>query len=222
MRLRASENPVDKVAGLAFLLEVPIYLPDEDVECAWERLLNVISTEQRGILFFLYPAPGDGPRLCTPTWNQILNGSTFLPRNDASLGPWVRVSLGQDGLSYMRGPFFRDATLSGFQTPSADRQARKGRVNIRVIRDNCVQVHTFDMFTPVWHQQPIPEESSYFIVASRNFQHWLIGTRLEGDEDVIQRVSVLQSTTFDHRSKEEEDRIIYFRNLAEYGLIKFC
>ena len=75
MQKRASVNPVDKIAGLAYILQcspLPVYKSTETAEDAWARLIECLPTRYRGDILFQYPQGGDpaysnqsGPR-CSP------------------------------------------------------------------------------------------------------------------------------------------------------------
>lgn len=219
MRPRCSVNPVDKIAGLSYLLgthQLPVYLPNEDPEHAWQRLLDLISVEERGVLLFMYPCTGNGQRACVPSWDQVLNGAEF-PCNDSSLGPWARVSLGKDGLFFMRGAYLKGVRLSGFGSPDASGGVRTGNFSVR-----RGETQTFDAFTPEWHQDTISDGVDYVLISSRNFQHWIVSTEVPDKEGIVKKVSVLQTTVFGYQSEEEQDRIMNFRNLCQWGLIKFA
>ncbi len=65
MQKRVSENPVDKVAGLACLLEsdrLPAYYEMQSLEDAWTALVNVMRGEYRGQMLLWHPGPGKGRR----------------------------------------------------------------------------------------------------------------------------------------------------------------
>jgi len=221
MRRRYSVNPVDKIAGLAYLLaahQLPIYSPNEDTEHVWQRLLDVISVEERGVLLFIYPCAGEGPRISTPSWDQVLTGPE-LPGNDPSLGPWARVSVGKDGLFYMNGGYFKSVCLSGFGDPGT-RAVRKGTFSVRT-DENGTEIHTFEAFAPEWHKELIPDGEGYCLVASRNFQHWVVCTEVSGSENLIRKVSVLQTAVFHYQSQEDYDRIMNFRGLCRRGILRF-
>ncbi len=60
MQKRVSTNPVDKIAGLAFLMNcrmIPAYYESESLEDAWTALANAMNTGCRGLLFFLCAEP---------------------------------------------------------------------------------------------------------------------------------------------------------------------
>ncbi|PBK76415.1 hypothetical protein ARMSODRAFT_863459, partial [Armillaria solidipes] len=75
-RNRVSTNPVDKIAGLAFLMlprQIPAYYESATLEEAWTALVNSMGAYVRAKLFFLCPEPGDiGPKW-RPSWDQVMN-----------------------------------------------------------------------------------------------------------------------------------------------------
>ncbi|PBL00172.1 hypothetical protein ARMGADRAFT_955855 [Armillaria gallica] len=92
MRKRVSTNPVDKIAGLAFLMKcrrIPAYYESESLEHAWTALVNVMDTECRGELYFLCAEPGNAGKKWRPSWDQVMTNPlpAFLP---------CRISIHQD------------------------------------------------------------------------------------------------------------------------------
>ncbi|PBK76407.1 hypothetical protein ARMSODRAFT_925693 [Armillaria solidipes] len=76
MRNRVSTNPVDKIAGLTFLMEsvtIPAYYESQSLEEAWTALVNSMEVDCRAELFFLCPEPGDGGPKWRPSWDQVMN-----------------------------------------------------------------------------------------------------------------------------------------------------
>ncbi|KAK0430370.1 hypothetical protein EV421DRAFT_1721619, partial [Armillaria borealis] len=58
-------NPVDKVAGMAYLLHsdsIPAYYGEQSEEDAWSLLVDVAAHQCQWDLLFLYPKPGDGTK----------------------------------------------------------------------------------------------------------------------------------------------------------------
>ncbi|KAK0458754.1 uncharacterized protein EV420DRAFT_330307 [Desarmillaria tabescens] len=75
MRNRVSTNPVDKVAGLAFVLRsktIPAYYETESLEDAWTALVYSMDSWTRRMLFLSYPEPGNAGRKWTPSWDQLM------------------------------------------------------------------------------------------------------------------------------------------------------
>ncbi|PBK89171.1 hypothetical protein ARMGADRAFT_935940 [Armillaria gallica] len=74
MRKRVSTNPVDKIAGLAFLMKcdtIPAYYESESLEHAWAALVNVMDTDCRWPLF-LCAEPGNTGKKWRPSWEQVM------------------------------------------------------------------------------------------------------------------------------------------------------
>ncbi len=75
MQKRVSTNPVDKIAGLAFLMgsnKIPAYYESQSLEHAWTALVNVMNAECRAPLFFLCPEPGNADKKWRPSWDQVM------------------------------------------------------------------------------------------------------------------------------------------------------
>ncbi len=69
MRDRVSTKPLDKVAGLVYLLRthfIPIYDAGQLEEDAWEVLINVMSSGLRAELLFYYPQRGEQKQILVP------------------------------------------------------------------------------------------------------------------------------------------------------------
>ncbi|KAK0500893.1 hypothetical protein EDD18DRAFT_1247800, partial [Armillaria luteobubalina] len=74
MRTRVSTNPVDKIAGLAFLMGsqwIPAYYESASLEDAWTVLVDSMIGWHRTELFFLCPELGDGGQKWRPSWDQV-------------------------------------------------------------------------------------------------------------------------------------------------------
>ncbi|KAK0477280.1 hypothetical protein IW261DRAFT_1609010 [Armillaria novae-zelandiae] len=75
MSTRVSTNPVDRIAGLAFLMEsqwIPAYSESASLEHAWTALMNSIRPTARAQLFMSSPEPGDGGPKWRPSWHQAM------------------------------------------------------------------------------------------------------------------------------------------------------
>ncbi|KAK0234008.1 hypothetical protein IW262DRAFT_1452554 [Armillaria fumosa] len=74
MRDRVSTNPVDKIAGLAFLMHpwwIPAYYESASLEDAWTALVHSMDEPCRTDLF-LCPEPGDRGPKWRPSWEQVM------------------------------------------------------------------------------------------------------------------------------------------------------
>ncbi len=87
MQDRVSTNPLDKVAGLAFLMEpmvIPAYYEIGCLEDAWTALVNTASHLNCTRLLFHYPGVGLGCKKWRPTWDQVMTEP--LPMGTAQFG----------------------------------------------------------------------------------------------------------------------------------------
>ncbi|KAK0461563.1 hypothetical protein IW261DRAFT_1408923 [Armillaria novae-zelandiae] len=75
MRTRVSTNPVDKIAGLAFVIGsrwIPAYSETASLEHAWTALVDSMHRCPRAELFFLCAEPGDAGAKWRPSWHQVM------------------------------------------------------------------------------------------------------------------------------------------------------
>ncbi|PBK64617.1 hypothetical protein ARMSODRAFT_845515, partial [Armillaria solidipes] len=73
MQKRVSTNPVDRIAGLTYLLltdSIPAYYEAQAEEDAWMALVAVMMTWLQAQLLFWYPEPGSGSKVWRPSWTQ--------------------------------------------------------------------------------------------------------------------------------------------------------
>ncbi|KAK0458111.1 uncharacterized protein EV420DRAFT_1480261 [Desarmillaria tabescens] len=94
MQNRVSTNPLDKVAGLAFIMwshTIPAYDESQSLEEAWTALVNSMNVRLRGQLFFLYPEPGNAGTKWRPSWDQVMTKPLL-----ANAGPSIYIGLDPD------------------------------------------------------------------------------------------------------------------------------
>ncbi len=73
MQKRVSTKPLDKVAGLGYLLDleyIPIYNSAHSEEDAWAVLVDAMESTSRAHLLFLYPEPGNRTQCWRPSWSR--------------------------------------------------------------------------------------------------------------------------------------------------------
>jgi len=190
MRLRSYANPIDKIAGLAFLfrvLSLPTYQLDTHLEFAWHTLIDQVDQSNLAILLFGYPAPGNGTRICTPSWDQILNGEAFLNSGIGLAGSIPNDFVYKDNdVLYKFGNYIEGCTLHGFAKSDPHGKRRHGE-----FRDSGG--HTYKAFTPSWHQQPIPDGDDYVLIPDSDYRYWIVGRKERGNDTTIRKVSVLQT-----------------------------
>ncbi|KAK0479796.1 hypothetical protein IW261DRAFT_1625475 [Armillaria novae-zelandiae] len=80
MRTWVSTNPVDKIAGLAFVTYsqwIPAYSESASLEHAWMALLDSMDGFSQVQLFFLCAELGDAGPKWRPSWHQITAAHTY-------------------------------------------------------------------------------------------------------------------------------------------------
>lgn len=183
MRDRHATNEVDKIAGLAFVLGsgiLPIYLPDEPLEDAWNRLLESMNENFRGDLLFMYPSPGTGRWLWAPTWNQVLKNE--LP-SMAGIHLFESVTFLESSNTYRHnGLCVQECSIKGLEKTNSD-GVRPGTVTVEV--DGTFQ--TFTVYAR--HRHPIPDGQHYAMISGRYPSYWIVGRWNE--LNTFEKVSVL-------------------------------
>ncbi|KAK0479160.1 hypothetical protein IW261DRAFT_1336744, partial [Armillaria novae-zelandiae] len=162
MRTRVSSKPLDKVAGLAYLLNldcIPIYDAEMSDANAWEVLLDAMSSWSRAELFFYFPEPGNGKKYWRPSWQQIMTMKHCQRSSFLSLG---RVRVGDR----YEGCFINSADVRGLDEGLEEEEPRQGEIFF----ENPTGVScTFKISAD--HSYPIPN-GSYALVGAR---HWYWG-----------------------------------------------
>ncbi len=98
MRNRVSTKPLDRVAGLVYLLKldfIPIYEAEQSPEDAWEILVDAMHPGNRAELLLYYPEPGNGRKGWRPSWQQAMMNNVI---GDHIL-PWSLPQVGRTGKS---------------------------------------------------------------------------------------------------------------------------
>ncbi len=206
MRKRASMNPVDKVAGLAYLLrtdEISQYSETQSEEDAWTALVDELNMTYRGHLFFLYPKRGNGKMFWRPSWNQAMTGTLPPPHlsdHDSGWLGFVRCSK-ERGVDWCHGPCIDSGLVRGLSRRSLE-DFRWGEL---IVEDDTGVMHVFKIVAD--HEYSIPE-GSYALVGSDPYfegtlqkrQFWVIGDRFPGRK--FRKVSVFQIP-----NKEDVERL---------------
>ncbi|KAK0230065.1 hypothetical protein IW262DRAFT_1291245 [Armillaria fumosa] len=82
MKHRVSTKPLDKVAGLVYLLQtvsIPMYDTKQSAADAWEVLMDVMGPRFRAQLLFVYPEPGNRSKYWRPSWEQVMTNKAIAP-----------------------------------------------------------------------------------------------------------------------------------------------
>ncbi|PBK63689.1 hypothetical protein ARMSODRAFT_979815 [Armillaria solidipes] len=154
MQNRVSTKPLDKVAGLAYVLRVdpiPIYDPRQLEANAWEVLVDVMLPGKRAELYFYYPQCGNGKKGWRPSWGQVMT-QREVSRTEDPDADWCygyRIESGD-----VRG--LAEAPKGG-----------KPRLGELVFKDAAGSLHTFKIVAH--HTHPIPD-GSYTLLGSPRVQ----------------------------------------------------
>ncbi len=181
MQRRKSVNPLDKVAGLAYVIDVerlPVYNMAQSEEDAWRWLVRAMFPSARADLFFYYPEPGNGVTLplnrvnhWRPSWEQVMT-QTLPSRGETKAIGGTSMPF-HTGLGWHHGPRIKLGEVCGLADQSHDGNPRQGDL---VVKDGTGAPHRIKVVAN--HQYQIP-------------QGWytLIGNN--GDADVFMKYWVL-------------------------------
>ncbi|PBK58970.1 hypothetical protein ARMSODRAFT_1032970 [Armillaria solidipes] len=196
MRDRVCTYPVDRIAGLVYLLDgvdaIPAYYEMQSMEDAWTALVDVLGLWNRTTLFFTYPRPGNRNKVWRPSWSQVMNNVEVLPSNPDSLAAWVQWTEDTDS-DWVEAFSIESGYVQGLAEGSHDGKPRQGEL---IVTDDAGTRHTFSI--TVDHQYQIPD-GLYAFLGSRPYglydhqlvdQYWVVGRRLP--ERKFEKVSVFQ------------------------------
>ncbi|KAK0479140.1 hypothetical protein IW261DRAFT_1608074 [Armillaria novae-zelandiae] len=158
MQNRVSSKPLDKVAGLAYLLGsncIPIYDADMSDSNGWEVLIDVMSSSSRAELFFYFPEPGNGRKYWQPSWQQIL---TMKHGWTSSCSEHVQHR--DTDQEWYRGYFIDSANVHGLDEGLWEEMPRQGKM---VFKTSATHFSTFKIFAH--HSYPIPN-GSYALISN--------------------------------------------------------
>ncbi|KAK0477499.1 hypothetical protein EDD18DRAFT_1087662 [Armillaria luteobubalina] len=200
MKERKSSKPVDKVAGLVFLLQlkhIPIYDAVQSEEDAWAELLNVADERLRTMFLFWYPKPkGNGS--WRPSWKQLMTETfPYLPymfqKFDNLPGVyWTNT----EGDSFY-GPRMEGCHVRGLADESRNR--RLGTIHVE---DISGVKRVFWIFAN--HACPIPD-GEYTVLCvfgqriMRRTELFFVVGKVEGTERKFRKVSVV--STIDRKTR---------------------
>ncbi|KAK0482858.1 hypothetical protein EDD18DRAFT_1362389 [Armillaria luteobubalina] len=193
-QIPTSSNPVDKVAGLVFLLElkrIPVYDAGQSEEDAWTELMDVTDDKLRALFLFWYPKP-NGNGSWRPSWKQLMTEtSPELPsvfdyrRNHDAHVCWTT----EDGDSY-DGPRMDACLVQGLADEAG--KSRSGKLTVQGL--SGVE-HTFRIVAN--HAYPIPDGqytllgTFYKRSAELTDWCWVIG-KIEAHKGKFRKVSVVE------------------------------
>ncbi|KAK0479153.1 hypothetical protein IW261DRAFT_1626337 [Armillaria novae-zelandiae] len=173
MQNRVSSKPLDKVAGLAYLLGsncIPIYDADMSDSDAWEVLVDVMSSSSRAELFFYFPEPGNGRKYWRPSWQQILTMKHVWTSSCSE-----HVQHRDTDQDWYRGYFIDSADVRGLDEGLWEEMPHQGKM---VFKTSATHFSTFKIFAH--HSYPIPNGSYALIsnvceIYAHPIHQWVVG-----------------------------------------------
>ncbi len=192
MQHRVCTNPVDKIAGMVYLLgwvqAIPAYYEMQSIEDAWTALVNVLWHKERAALFFAYPKPGDGNKVWRPSWSQVMDKTDVLPSQPNRLLASVKRTKDTDS-DWIEARCMESGYVQGFAEGSQDGNRRHGEL---IVTNDAGERHTFKIVAD--HKYYIPD-GPYTLVGSDPYrdgtfhvQYWVVVRRLP--EQKFEKVSV--------------------------------
>ncbi len=190
MQHRVSTKPLDKVAGLVYLLKtdsIPIYDTEQSAADAWEVLMDVMRPEFQAQLLFLYPTPGGGRKCWRPSWEQVMANKTIVRYFGSRTG---RVRRTKDAATdYYKGCLIESGNVRGLST---ELDCRQGEL---VLSDATGAPRTLNVVAD--HVYPIPDGLYTLICYGRSYFRsdlWVIGQLREDGK--FKKWSVFRSADY--------------------------
>ncbi|KAK0457587.1 uncharacterized protein EV420DRAFT_1271410 [Desarmillaria tabescens] len=193
MQKRKSTNPVDKVAGLVYLLYsqyIPKYDADQSEEDAWTELVIAGQDWFRADLFFLYPGPGNANKSWHPSWTQVRTDIFPKPSLSKNLYTVKVYQTDKHGDGYY-GLRIDSCRVRGLADASSLDIPRRGKLDVNV---NFTIKHIFDIVAN--HGFPIPDDMYTLIGTAKHSSTmqgviWVVG-KMEGPGEKFRKVSVFR------------------------------
>ncbi|PBK90798.1 hypothetical protein ARMGADRAFT_293279 [Armillaria gallica] len=164
MQIRKSTKPLDKVAGLAYLLcgdswmdskYIPVYDETQSQEDAWDMLVDAMNVCFQLELLFIYPEPGNGPQRWRPSWRQVMERRILCPERGQMYRPQSHIRKLETGDFLYEGPCIKLGFISGLAHGSYEEgKPRQGKLVIQ-LEDGPRAPHIIKVFAH--HAFPIPD-----------------------------------------------------------------
>ncbi|KAK0437425.1 uncharacterized protein EV420DRAFT_1280684 [Desarmillaria tabescens] len=178
MQNQVSTKPLDKVAGLGYLLfreSIPIYDESQSEEDAWVALTEVMDGKYHLELLLLYPEPGNGYKCWQPSWNEVMAMVT-IPKTRMCLQS-VDLQTDETGVDWYWGPCIKLGNLRGLGKVSSKIIPRQGEL---LVKDHTGLSHVFKIIAD--HTYLIPD-SPYTLIGmsyspcyyDETSLHWAVG-----------------------------------------------
>ncbi len=188
MQNRVSTKPLDRVAGLVYLLQldlIPIYDAGKSEEDAWEILVDVMKPRDRAELLFSYPEPGNGKKCWRPSWQQAMMKNVVVHRYSFRKQPQVSRTENPDADCYT-GYYIESGDVRGLGEVPKEEMPREGQL---VLKDMTGALHAIIILAH--HKYPIPDGSYTLIGPAYTLNDlWVVG-RLREDGK-FQKLSVFR------------------------------
>ncbi|KAK0447551.1 hypothetical protein EV421DRAFT_147790 [Armillaria borealis] len=190
MQNRVSTKPVDKVAGLVYLLQtdsIPIYDAEQSEADAWEVLMDVMEPWFRAELLFFFPEPGNGSKYWRPSWEQVMT-SKLIARRFAWYPDKVYRTEDPDA-DYYEGYSIKSGNVRGLSEVLNKLKPRQGEL---VFKDATGAHHTLKIVAD--HAYLIPDGLYTLIGCIGRFSRsdlWVVGQLREDGK--FKKLSVFHS-----------------------------
>ncbi|KAK0467642.1 hypothetical protein IW261DRAFT_1406997 [Armillaria novae-zelandiae] len=191
MQHRVAVKPVDKVAGLVYLLPtdtIPIYDAEQSEADAWEVLMDVMEPWFRAELLFFFPEPGNGRRYWRPSWEQVMT-KKLIPRSFAWYPDKVYRMEDLDA-DYYQGYRITSGNVQGLGEILDELDTRQGEL---AFNDITGTRHTLKIVAE--HEYLIPDGLYALIGCVGRFPRsdlWVVGELRE--DGVFKKLSVMHSS----------------------------
>ncbi|KAK0230036.1 hypothetical protein IW262DRAFT_1425110 [Armillaria fumosa] len=208
MQNRVSTKPLDKVAGLVYLLKpeaIPIYDAEQSVEDAWEILMDVMRPDFRAQFLFYYPEPGNGRKRWRPSWEQVMRQKITEPYYSRSMFLAEVLRTEHTDRESFKGYHIDSGYVRGLSEMPTETKCRQGEL---IFKDANGAPHTIKIVAD--HAYPIPN-GSYTLVAYRYPPHYMYAVGQVRRDGYFEKLSVFYSVDdeevvfsklgFDHRAQ---------------------
>ncbi len=217
MQRRKSANPLDKVAGLAYVIDVkrlPVYDTALSEEEAWAWLVSAMYPETQADLFFYYPEPGNGVNKpgygffepgsgvnhWRPSWEQVMSQTLPSHGETEAIGDIKVLFNSEEGRYY--GPRIKVCGVCGLADRSPDGNPRHGEL---VVKDGTGTPHRIKVVAN--HQYQI-RERWYTLIGNNGdtdgvfMKYWVVGHQRK--RNWFEKLSVIHIEDEDERRKLQE------------------
>ncbi len=204
MQRRKSVKPLDKVAGVAYVIDVqwlPVYDMGQSEEQAWVWLLRAMFPNTRADLFFYYPEPGNRGYSWRPSWQQVMTQPLPLHGEAQAIGNIEILVMTSAEQVLHRGPRIRLGEVCRLAGRSPDGYPRHGEL---VVKDSTGAPHRIKVVAN--HQYQIPD-GLYTLIGNNGdadgvfMKYWVVGRQRF---NWFKKLSVIHIEDEDERKKLQE------------------